>query len=254
MNLKHKTTSMSRQELKYLISVAGQKVLCNYLKTYMVEDPAMTDSLGYDVSSLYFDSPEFMCLAQKANGNRRKQKFRLRIYENRSSPFFLEVKSKTGSVSSKSRHAVVAAGAPWLAGLEELARFFNAQGASPEAGDFLYNYHRFQLQPVLWVHFRRKAYVCPQGSGLRLTIDQSLRSQFFSAHGKDFTQKSVTFGGAADILELKFTQQIPAWLDLLMAEMQLEKIGFSKYYEGYSALQASAFTRNEHLKPKGTFL
>ncbi len=215
----------------------------------------MASSLGYDVSSLYFDSPDLMCLSQKSNGDLIKQKFRIRFYDNKPTPIFLEVKSKNGSFSSKSRHAIANQRAPFGGSLEALSRFFDdLKPTSTDACDFLYNYHRFHLQPILWVHFQRKAYVCPNGSGLRLTIDQSLRGRFFPANGDGVPQRSVAFGGAADILELKFTDQVPSWLDLLLAELQLERIGFSKYFECYSALQASVLTRSEHHKTKGTFL
>ncbi len=215
----------------------------------------MTTSLGYDVSSLYFDSPDLMCLSQKANGNQFKQKFRVRFYNDKPTPVFLEVKSKHGAFSRKSRHALVTNRSPLSGSLEALSSIFSEfKATSAEACDFLYNYHRFHLQPILWVQFQRKAYVCPNGSGLRLTIDQSLRGRFFSANGDDAPQRSVAFGGAADILELKFTDQVPSWLDLLLAELQLQRIGFSKYFECYSALQASVLTRSEHHKTKGTFL
>ena len=139
-----------RQELKYFINVSGQKVLSNYLKTFMVEDTAMASSLGYDVSSLYFDSPDLMCLSQKSNGDLIKQKFRIRFYDNKPTPIFLEVKSKNGSFSSKSRHAIANQRAPFGGSLEALSRFFDdLKPTSTDACDFLYNYHRFHLQPIL---------------------------------------------------------------------------------------------------------
>lgn len=239
MTSKNKDSIGLRQELKYKLPESDKNSLSRYLKLFMVEDPCMTSSEGYFVSSLYFDSADMMCLSQKINGDLSKIKFRIRHYDNNSSSSFLEVKKKTGTFSSKSRALCRTEPTKRQEDPQELLNFLNSLKAENlSTSDFMYYYHKYTLKPILWVHFRRAAYICPYGSGLRLTIDSSLRGQFFSLENPA-NQNTICFGGGLDILEIKWTNTTPLWLDLFLKETEIEKVAFSKYYECYSALQGA---------------
>lgn len=241
MNSKNKGPIVSRQERKYSLGERDKQLLCAYLKIFMVEDPFMESKNGYFVSSLYFDSPEKMCLSQKINGDSSKLKFRMRCYENHETSFYLEVKKKKGVFSSKSRALCKTETSVLQKSPKDIAHFLNNLPATDaNNSDFMYYYFKNRLQPMFWVHFNRFAYICPNGSGLRVTIDSSLSGQFVSASEISPTKK-ITFGKGFDILEIKATQVIPKWLEHFLNDSGIERISFSKYYECHLALQASRF-------------
>jgi SPX domain protein involved in polyphosphate accumulation len=231
-----------RQEHKYLLHRNDEFIFSTISSLFLKEDPAMTSEFGYEVSSLYFDDPELTCISQKKNGSHYKQKFRIRFYNQDKKLLFLEVKIKNGEFSHKSRGVLETQNLDPLKDNQSLIRYlYQLKSDDPAIQQFLYFYHRLRLQPLLWVHYKRQAYICPFGSGLRLTMDRSMRGHFF------LSQNSVSFGEPSTLLEIKIKKFIPTWLQLFLSETQARRISFSKYYECYESLQRSSFASKKSI-------
>ncbi len=91
-----------RYELKYILTIAQYKELCNVMEEYM----AMDEHGRHKISNIYFDTPDYSIIRHSLEKPRYKEKLRMRIYgEPDEDAFaFVELKKKyNGVVSEQSR-------------------------------------------------------------------------------------------------------------------------------------------------------
>lgn len=222
-----------RYECKYLISEATAQEVRRHLQPYVTVDPYAVDSPdhSYDITSLYLDSPDLRLFHETRNGLRKRLKLRIRSYsEQAGAPAFLEIKRRHNQLVLKGRtrlqreavELMLDGGVPAthdLAGSEQ-ACFdeFNAWTA------------RWIAQPVVWVGYRREAYMGRHNSDVRITFDRALRCAP-ADHGyavlghrnwRPIEPRDV-------VLELKFTTAFPLWLSRLVQRIGLRQQSYSKY-------------------------
>ena len=83
-----------RHELKYSIGYADFLALRSRLSLVMKSDPHTDDSGRYAIHSIYFDNCDDKALREKVNGISRREKFRIRYYNDDTHSLTLEKKIK----------------------------------------------------------------------------------------------------------------------------------------------------------------
>ena len=179
----------------------------------------------YRIRSLYFDTPADKALREKLDGVSRREKFRLRYYNEDLSFIHLEKKSKRGGLGTKVSaplsaaevRALLAGDWAWMPGsgralVVELYSKLLAQG----------------LRPRTIVDYTREPFVYPPGN-VRVTLDYNIRTGLGSTAFLDPDCVTIPAGDAPAILEVKWDAFLP---DIIRDAVQLtgrRTSSFSKY-------------------------
>ena len=94
-------TGSYRHELKYQISPADYHALRQRLRAVMKRDPHTGADGLYTIRSVYFDNYGDKALREKVNGVQKREKFRIRYYNNDFSFITLEKKIKHNDLCMK---------------------------------------------------------------------------------------------------------------------------------------------------------
>ncbi len=220
-------TGSYRHELKYQISPADYHALRQRLRTVMKRDPHTGADGLYTIRSVYYDNYRDKALREKADGVQRREKFRIRYYNDDFSFITLEKKIKHNDLCMK-------IDAPLTA--EEYRRLLQAPGPwmlahpQPLVRELYCKMKTQQLRPRVLVSYVREPYIYPAGN-VRVTFDSHIRTSLFQ---RDFSDGAVSDISAADtpgdiILEVKFDAFLPEVIRCLLQSEELRQQAFSKY-------------------------
>jgi len=229
-----------RYERKYLVPNELLDALRRSISPFVRPDVNADEEAAlpmYTVRSIYFDSPDWRALDEKMEGLRDRKKLRVRGYDDGTSDsiIFLEVKRKIGDRIAKNRSRL-----PFRY-LEQILEFgdCNAHLVAPEEeGDdakrFLFNYHRYGMQPAQLVVYDREPYHGIFDPGLRITLDKNIRTRLWPRLTDLYSDTDFAQPWASHfILEVKyFDDTMPAWVRALLQDFQLRHQALSKYAEG----------------------
>ena len=157
----------------------------------------------------------------------RREKFRIRYYNDDFSFITLEKKIKHNDLCMK-------IDAPLTA--EEYRRLLQAPGPwmlahpQPLVRELYCKMKTQQLRPRVLVSYVREPYIYPAGN-VRVTFDSHIRTSLFQ---RDFSDGAVSDISAADtpgdiILEVKFDAFLPEVIRCLLQSEELRQQAFSKY-------------------------
>jgi len=216
-----------RHELKYAIPFADYLTLRNRLRCIMTPDPHADSNGLYQIRSVYFDNSDDKALKEKIDGAAKREKFRIRYYNDDLSFITLEKKMKIGNLC-----------------LKYDARITEEEFKKIVSGDilFLRNHEnkllkefyakvRYQrLEPKVLVSYVREPYVYKAGN-VRVTFDSKIRTSLFH---RDFLSEKVPDISATDdpgdmLLEVKYDEFLPEIIGSLIQVPDLRQQAFSKY-------------------------
>ena len=213
-----------RHEWKHEISYADMLSLRSRLSAVMQQDSHAING-RYQVRSLYFDNLRDKALSEKINGVNRREKFRVRYYNNDPSVIFLEKKSKLDGLCSKQQTILTPEEAQCIArkditGLsnnpallvQELCRKMRAEG----------------LEPKTIVDYCRGPFVCAPGN-VRVTLDYDIRTGLRSTDFLNPDCIMIPAGYAPIILEVKWDTFLPAIIRDAVQVPGTHPSAFSKY-------------------------
>lgn len=217
-----------RHELKYIISEGEHKLLATRLKACLKQDYYASLNGGeYFIRSLYFDDPFDSAVADKADGVSSRDKFRIRIYNLSDSTIKLERKHKEGqyikkdsvSLTREECDAIIRGNLGCLLAKPE-------PFAKQVYGIFKSNY----IRPKVIVDYVREPYVFP-GEDVRITFDKNVRTALRSTDL--FNPNLVTYPvwdlRNCMILEVKFNESLPLYVQELLTVGSAEHTAASKY-------------------------
>jgi SPX domain protein involved in polyphosphate accumulation len=232
-----------RSEHKYLISEVTAQAMRGFVATYLALDEYMpaNDPDGYQVHSLYLDSPGYDLYRETTSGIKNRYKLRMRFYdENPSSPVFLEIKSRTTESIRKMRAIVSKSSAEALLSGERLnqADLMNPNEKSILAlEEFNRRVGRLSASGRVFVSYQREAYVALEADGIRVTFDRHIRGvPFDTLFGMQMPVGEVTVFPGQVVLEIKYTGQLPSWSRDLIRAFGLQRTSFPKYVHVVDAL------------------
>lgn len=220
-------TGTYRHELKYRIDPADYYALRQRLKAVMKRDPHTGADGRYTIRSIYFDNYEEKVLREKINGVQKREKFRIRYYNEDLSFITLEKKIKHNALCKKLSGAITE---------EEYKRLLCQPGAwmlehpEPLVRELYCKMKTQRLRPRVLVSYVREPYIYAAGN-VRVTFDSNIRTSLFQ---RDFTKGAVTDVSATDapddrILEVKFDAFLPEIIRSLLQVETLRQQAFSKY-------------------------
>ncbi|SMP38218.1 polyphosphate polymerase domain-containing protein [Anoxynatronum buryatiense] len=216
-----------RHELKYHINASDYAQLRMRLQTVARLDENVGDDDGYIIRSLYFDNYSDKAVVEKLSGLSRREKFRLRYYNDDTSLIRLEKKSKENRLTYKESTVIKAAQcAALLAGEYDCLK-------TPDEPLFmeLYTKIRYQnLRPKSIVEYHREAYTYHAGN-VRVTFDSNIRTANWVA---GFLNRHMTTIPAAKtiILEIKYDGFLPDIISDILQIGWRNQTEFSKYVVG----------------------
>lgn len=215
-----------RHELKHHINYLDYVAIRNRLHVVAKQDANVGEEGTYQIRSLYFDNYQDKALREKIDGVNKREKFRIRYYNNDFSYIKLEKKSKIYGLCNKLSAAVTK---------EECERIIQGdiewmreckQGLLLE----LYAKMKYQqLRPKTIVEYTREPFVYQTGN-VRITFDSKVRTGISS---KDFFDLEAPTVAANEenitILEVKYDHFLPEIIENCIQMRDRRTTAFSKY-------------------------
>ena len=216
-----------RHEMKYSISYGDYLALRNRLRRIMKSDMHTSSDGLYHIRSIYFDNDEDKALKEKVDGIAKREKFRIRYYNDDLSFIVLEKKMKINNKCLK-YDAVLTE--------EELRNILNndlewMKSSDDELIKEFYAKLKYQrLKPRVMVSYTREPYIYKAGN-VRITFDSNIRTSLFQ---KDLIDQKINDIGATDtensmIMEVKFDAFLPGIIQDLIQLKGIRQQAFSKY-------------------------
>lgn len=235
MSYVHRLQS-NRFEFKYMINEAYARRIREIAQRHLVPDeyadPNKNNS--YEIHSVYLDSPGYALAQATLNGLKNRFKLRLRFYDDRpESPVFFEIKRRLNDVICKERTGVKRDRVlPLLKrrfpDRDDLLKF------SPKAFDSLRHFCALRdaigADQGILVSYSREAYVSPHDNSVRLTFDRGLSSGRFDP-GLRINRLEDRYQPHLPhvILEMKFTDRFPNWMQDIVYTFNLQRSPMAKY-------------------------
>lgn len=219
--------SVYRSERKYLISYSEAARLKTRLGAFLRPDEHGEDGT-YRVKSLYYDTPDGRDFREKLDGLEKRQKLRLRIYDEEQPAAKLELKSKNGDLQHKTSLEVSRDDA------KKLTKGIYTPLLSYDSEEAMKLYAVLSLRryrPAVIIEYDRTAFSYREFD-TRLTFDSRVRS---SETNLDLYERQLPWNPVfqdAIILEVKFNQTLPGFIRKLLGPCHLTAASFSKYCRG----------------------
>lgn len=220
-------TGTYRHERKYRITAGECCALRQRLRPVMQSDPHAGADGRYLIRSIYFDNVQDKALREKLDGVQRREKFRIRWYNDDLSFLTLEKKLKHNDLCLKldaplteeECRRILAGPAPWM-----------REHPAPLVRELYCKMRQQVLRPRVVVSYVREPYIYGPGN-VRVTFDTDLRTSLF--------RRPETAGAASDIcaadrtgdviLEVKYDAFLPEVIAQLLQTGQLRRDSYSKY-------------------------
>ena len=164
-----------RHELKYLITCADYLAIRQRVRTVMEQDPHAGSDGTYQIRSIYYDNYRDKALREKLDGIQKREKFRIRWYNDDFSFLTLEKKLKHNDLCMKLDAPIT---------VDELQRMLYAPGSwmmahrEPLVQELYCKIRSQQLQPRVVVSYVREPYIFRAGN-VRVTFDFRIQTSLF---------------------------------------------------------------------------
>lgn len=231
-----------RWELKYVFPMSLRNDLFRIVGDNIAPDPhgqvfPELGTRGYDVHSLYFDTPDYQDYTNRMCGQQVRVRLRVRTYgkPGDKAPVYLEDKRKVDNWVLKQRVKVGDADT-WIASRDPEPWATWGRRVTGKKAIIAQHFLRRVVdegrRPVSVVHYRRECFVDrnPTDAEVRLTMDHHVSST--TAPGPtDFyaPPDQLLIPEGYVVLELKFNHTQPGWMRKLVRELHLVSETVSKF-------------------------
>ncbi len=216
-----------RHELKYSISQADYLAIRSRVRTVMKADPHTNKNGIYTIRSIYFDNADDKALREKLDGIAKREKFRIRYYNDDFSFISLEKKIKDNSlclkldadITEQECRAILNGNIEWM-----------YENSNTLVKELCHKMTSQQLRPKVLVSYVREPYIYEAGN-VRVTFDSEIRTSLFH---REFMEETIQDISATDmprdmILEVKFDEYLPDIISCLIQVEGIRQQAFSKY-------------------------
>ena len=215
-----------RHELKHYINYSDYLAIRNRLRTIMHIDRNANADNEYRIRSLYFDNVYDKALMEKAVGIPKRDKFRIRFYNDNHNFIRLEKKSKIRGLCLKDSERITK---------EECIKIINGnieflKNSGKNLFADLYSQMKGNLmKPRTVVDYTREAYIYPIGN-VRITFDKSIRTGLHSVNLFDNDLPTIeTIDHKYIVLEVKFDEFLPQVIQDIIQVNERRATSISKY-------------------------
>jgi len=218
---------LNRRELKYYIKYIDYINLKNKISCFFFKDKNSNREGWYNVRSLYFDNKSNNGYYQKIAGIEKRNKYRIRIYNQSYDPIKLEIKTKINNVIFKESTII---------DIRDINKIISGDYScllnykSAAANKIYYVFSKDHYRPVIIIDYRRDAYYLDLND-IRITFDSRIKkdelnlSELFTYN----TNMSPVLSHNKIIMEIKYNDNIPVWIKKLLQLPSFERCAISKY-------------------------
>ena len=216
-----------RHEMKYYISYPDYLAVRSRVRAVMDHDTHVGPTGFYHIRSVYFDNDDDKALKEKIDGVAKREKFRIRYYNNDFSFITLEKKMKIDDLCLKKFTVINEEEARKIfTGDIEFMRDHKSDLARELYAKMIYQ----RMKPKVLVSYLREPYIYIPGN-VRVTFDSHIRTTLFH---KEFLEKKVNDISATDapddmIMEVKFDAFLPRVIQDIVQVPGIRQQAFSKY-------------------------
>lgn len=216
-----------RHELKYNINFADYISLQKKLKLIMKQDNHINAEGNYLIRSIYFDNYKDKALKEKLNGISRREKFRIRYYNDDFSFITLEKKMKHNELCKKLKTVLTIEECINLCSGKIDWMCFHSEALIRE---LYYKMKNELLRPRVIVSYIREPYIFSAGN-VRVTFDFDIRSSLYQ---QPLLTTEVMDINTMDtynsiVLEIKYDDFFPEVIKHLIQTANIRQQAFSKY-------------------------
>lgn len=216
-----------RHELKYQIGVADYLAIRQRLRPIMKSDSHTGADGRYTIRSIYFDNIDDKALREKINGVQKREKFRIRYYNDDFSFIALEKKMKHNNLCMKLDATITV---DECRSILEGRTDFMITHPNELVRELYCKMKSQQLRPKVLVSYMREPYIYEAGN-VRVTFDAEIRTSLFH---REFLETDIWDISATDrpgdiILEVKFDAYLPEIISDLLQTEGIRQQAFSKY-------------------------
>lgn len=195
-----------RHEIKSRLNAAEAAALRVRLNAVMQRDRHARADGAYEIHSVYLDTVTNRALTEKQVGMPRRDKYRIRYYNEDLTLFRLERKSKVGALCDKAGTSLSRDEADRL--MRGDIDWMRDDGRQLVREVYL-RMRRELLAPRVQVHYRREPFVYGPGN-VRVTLDSEIRTGLMDTDFLDPMQpRPRTQGDDFVLLEVKFDAYLP---------------------------------------------
>ncbi len=240
-----------RFEFKYIITPMQAEMAKEFIQPYVIPDPKAKFGAKYPLCSLYFDSPDFRLFWSNRAGEKNRFKLRIRSYSDDSSePLFFEIKRRLDKIIQKQR---VRINRNHISEALEMNNHFNRclyEENEQEEKNLVYftNYiHSLAAKPSALVRYQREAFVSKLDEYVRITFDWNLC--YKRCLGLEIPLNGPGFcliHNIPCILEIKFRDRFPFWINELVKKFHLLRDSIAKYSESINKLKQEAILPRDY--------
>jgi len=225
-----------RNEWKYICSDWDLKMLECRLSGVLEKDKHAGGDGSYSVRSLYFDDYSNISARQNAAGDPNRYKWRVRYYGGGSSKHMhLEFKRKHNGRGIKKSCKISE---------DELTKILKGDVMSVFWGtdedllrQFCVAIQTRRFEPKVIIDYNRTAYVEPI-SNIRITFDRDISASYeFDKFIKGDYIKLLIQSNNQHVLEVKFDDIMPSYIQNIINNYNRVQGSFSKYYYGRKKLE-----------------
>lgn len=215
-----------RHELKHYINYSDYLAIKSRLSTIMHIDRNAESNSEYRIRSLYFDNLYDKVLMEKVIGFPKRDKFRIRFYNDNHDFIRLEKKSKMNGLCLKDSEQITK---------EECLKIINGDiEFLKDSGKYLFEdlYAEMKgniLKPKTIVDYKREAYIYPIGN-VRITFDKSIRTGLNCINLFDNKLPTIeSINNKVIVLEVKFDEFMPQIIHDIVQVRERRPTSISKY-------------------------
>ena len=210
-----------RHEVKFFINESDHQVLCNHLKVFLKRDKFAFADGTYKIRSLYFDNVYDQAVLEKLAGVLKREKFRLRYYNDDPKFIRLEKKAKIGQSVNKRTAPVTQEQVEKILNLD--VQWMKELKASLLL-EFYIKWKQNLLRPKTIVDYTREVFLYKPGN-VRITVDRDVRSGLFCQRFFDAEIQMLSLMREGNsILEVKYDEYLP---DVIKDCIQLNQRRYS---------------------------
>jgi len=232
-------STWQRYEAKYLVDEAtAQRVRRFCLQNLRLDRFCEAHpERAYPIHSIYLDSPDFALARSVVARQTDRFKLRVRAYcdhhpHNGEHPFFFEIKRKLNGIIHKTRVKTAAGAAREALWQNAFPCGFGEDGANRESealSKFMFLRQRVGAVPMLSVCYKRQAFESEVGQRVRISFDHDLRYGLIDRVRGGTREGIWPVRLRGVIVEVKFTNTYPAWVEGLLRGTELVRRGVCKY-------------------------
>lgn len=218
-----------RNELKYYITDIQKKIIMSKLECVIPRDPNTREDGTYFIRSLYFDNHLNTSYNQVLDGISRREKYRIRYYNDDSSYIKLEKKYKINGMTNKASCRVTK---------EQVMDIIHNKNIeiskdNPKLlNEFYVKIISEGYRPAVIVDYERIPYIYTAGN-VRITLDGNISVSYnFEEMFNNNVEKLPILEKNLSILEVKYDEFLPDHIRWMLQLNELQRTSYSKYLNG----------------------